>query len=277
MHLKTILCAGAASIAISAPTTAEAGGHYLTVFGGLSTFEDEFERSTSKYVGYADVIAGSKYSSTFTRIYQRKYTGHWRSGFDGGGWAIGAAVGFDLANAVRAELEVAYRGGFDVENHAYIDAYANMWSGTFWHTGGFIGSSSTQISTRLRIDTEGHASAWSLMANLWYDFALPNTKVTPFIGGGLGAANLTLESSARLAGTIQTYSGSTRTLSFASNFDEHAWVFAYQFGAGLAYDLSNGATLSAQYRYFGTAEANFGPTELQVESHNFLIGLSFQF
>ena len=48
-----------------------------------------------------------------------------------------------------------------------------------------------------------------------------------------------------------------------------------QFGAGLAYEFPNGMRLSAQYRYFATSEADFGPGgEVKIESNDFLLGFT---
>ena len=159
---------------------------------------------------------------------------------------------------------------------------------------------------------DGDLSAFSFMANLWYDFPIGNTGITPFIGGGIGLTNLTLDYSMRanapsqgrllrgLAATATTtntqththiegsgktaatvtetrvISGTTTTISrtFITNLKTDQAVFAYQFGGGIGYEFGNGVMLSAQYRYFATDEADFGPVTAQVESRDFLIGLS---
>ena len=57
--------------------------------------------------------------------------------------------------------------------------------------------------------------------------------------------------------------------------DGSDWVFAYQFGVGAGYTLDNGIRLSAQYRYFGTDEAEIDNAQIQGEASEFLFGISF--
>lgn len=279
MKLRTFLTGSAAIIALTAAGAANAAGHYISFFGGYATMDSDFEFFTSKYNGYANVTgSGGKYSDTRTRIYQRKYTAQWRTGFDGGGFVVGGALGRDLVNDVRIEIETAYRK-FDLEDHTWMQGYGRFWYGYAHHKYGLSSSRSSTVTTRFRIDNEGDASVWSFLVNVWYDIDLPNTHVTPFIGGGIGLAHLSLDYRARVVASFST----TGTLSnvyggaISSQFDESDWVFAYQFGAGLAYALGNGPLLTAQYRYFGTEDADVGATELDVESHNFLVGLTIPF
>ncbi len=47
-------------------------------------------------------------------------------------------------------------------------------------------------ATNVPVSVDGELSAFSFMVNLWYDLPLGNTGLVPFIGGGVGVANLTL-------------------------------------------------------------------------------------
>jgi opacity protein-like surface antigen len=82
--------------------------------------------------------------------------------------------------------------------------------------------------------TGGDLGATSLMANIWYEFDT-GTALHPFIGGGLGAAIIDVDDFT--FGSVGLRSDSQT-------------AFAYQVGAGLAYDLSDNVTLTAEYRFF---------------------------
>lgn len=82
------------------------------------------------------------------------------------GWAIGGAVGREIGDSLRGELEFAFRDN----------------TGDQWTVNGAPGSWS------------GHANVYSGMANLYYDFAKLGF-VKPYVGGGIGfaAVDATLE------------------------------------------------------------------------------------
>ncbi|MDF2763821.1 MAG: hypothetical protein K0S81_815, partial [Rhodospirillales bacterium] len=79
------------------------------------------------------------------------------------GWAAGAAVGYGFDISLRAEAEVAYRmNELDQANIAIA-----------------------------ALDLDGDTTALSIMGNLWFDIPL-NGPVRPFLGGGLGMAQVGL-------------------------------------------------------------------------------------
>ena len=41
--------------------------------------------------------------------------------------------------------------------------------------------------------SDGEVSAFSLMANVWYDIDLGNSPITPFLGAGVGMAKVDVE------------------------------------------------------------------------------------
>jgi OOP family OmpA-OmpF porin len=93
-------------------------------------------------------------------------------------------------------------------------------------------------------------SALSFMANGYYDFEM-GSPLTPYLGVGLGI----VDSEVDVAGF-----GST------SETD-----LAYQFMAGLGYEVSPNVVLTGGYRYFGIAETDAPGT------HEFNIGARFMF
>ena len=128
--------------------------------------------------------------------------------------------------------------------------------------------------------TDGEISSFSLMANVWYGFDLGNNSpITPFVGFGVGVANVDAEYSGRATMPYNFpyyyWSGTYVTNTFDFNYSADDWIFAWQAGVGIAYEFEGGATLSAQYRYFATGDADLGPRDISVEAHEGIIALSF--
>ncbi len=88
---------------------------------------------------------------------------------------------------------------------------------------------------------QGDSSTLALMANGFYEFGA-GSSWTPYVGAGIGMARFSLID----AGTV----GSTPE-------DNDDTVLAYQFIAGIGYELSPTLTLFADYRLFGTADPEF--------------------
>lgn len=108
----------------------------------------------------------------------------------------------------------------------------------------------------------GDTTTTSGMINVLFDLDV-ESDFTPYLGAGLGAANV--EDSG-----IGPISGST------INTDET--VFAYQAIAGVAYELNDMISLTADYRYFLTDDASFATAsgiavEQEYTSHSILVGL----
>lgn len=245
---------------------------------------------------YADVYLGLHVG---TNIYgTSKFD--WSEDFEDG-FVVGGALGRDFGS-FRTELELAYRtydvdGGARIRNNfdgrSYIYGYGTLYYVVKLGGGTTVGGKTTAFSGKTPSSqpfpftvnlpynatvttlgsTSGSLDAWSLMANIWVDFdpfnIMPDT-VTPFIGGGIGAAMIDFEYS------VQATSLFGGTLS--SNTAGDDIVLAYQLGAGLDFEVGNGITLSAQYRYFGSMDADIGGgADVRMDSHNIMFGLSFPF
>lgn len=162
----------------------------------------------------------------------------WNDGFDSGkftfdnGFAFLGAIGGEFAGDFRGELELGYRSN-DIDR-LHIDGFGSASVG-------------------------GDVTTISLMVNLIKDFPL-GTGFTPFIGAGIGMANI--EAEIRFAG-------------LSDKEDDN--VFAYQFFAGGGIDLAPNVKLDLQYRYFATSDPDFNGLESEYLSHNFLAGLRFGF
>jgi len=122
---------------------------------------------------------------------------------------------------------------------------------------------------------DGDISALSFMANGYYDIPVANSPLVPYVGVGVGVASIDADITAPL-------------LSSLALVDDSATVFAYQFMAGLGYNISPTITLTADYRYFTTTDPEFscGPAlicaaGIEIESdysnHSFNVGARLMF
>ncbi|NUT82931.1 outer membrane protein [Pseudomonas brassicacearum] len=164
------------------------------------------------------------------------------------GYATGLALGWRFPVGLRPEVELSYRRNT-------LDQFNNRI---------YEGGSS--------IEGKGEEQASSLMANLWYDIPnlpAPLSRFTPYVGGGLGYAVLTIKDLE--AGGVE-FGGTHRDT-----------VSAWQLGAGVAYELSEHWSMSLDYRYFKTGEANFGKiqglpqadVETEYNAQSLMLGLRY--
>jgi opacity protein-like surface antigen len=157
------------------------------------------------------------------------------------GFNAGVAAGYDFG-AARLEAEFAYRqNDFDK------------------FTGQFLGES-------FEDSADGDVSAASLLFNAYWDLPTGG-PVTPYIGGGVGFANVSFNEVEDLGVEI---------------IDDDDNVLAYQAAAGIAFDINPDLALDLGYRYFATEdpelEDDFGDEfETEYSSHNVSLGLRFMF
>ena len=132
------------------------------------------------------------------------------------GYNLDAAIGYDFGNGLSVETQLGYLNAAQ--------------------TGG------TYVNSPINTDVPvtGTGSVLYGMVNAWYSVDLGG--ITPFIGGGLGVASVTLDS---------TYTG----LLFApSTFKDSATTYAAQIGGGVAVAVTDNLDLVGRYRYFATGD-----------------------
>lgn len=113
----------------------------------------------------------------------------------------------------------------------------------------------------------GDVRANAGMFNVFYDAATSMPEWRPYVGVGLGFADLHLKNAA----------------AFGASGDKDS-VFAWNLMAGLGYvpEWLPYTEWTAGYRYFSTADAEFGLTgggtfEMEYDSHNIEAGIKFLF
>ena len=228
---KTLLATVAAATLVAIPA-ANAGNYYVNVAGGANWLGDNaFSVSTSA-------------TSQFTTF---EFGNDPRIGF-----VISAAVGMNLNTVLpglRVEGEIAYR-----END--VDA---IW----------VSSTTTSAVPDALATSNGSVqyqhSAFSIMANAWYDFQVAGLK--PYVGGGLGWAEAQVD-------------GVYPSKAVSNTFSESG--FAWQLGAGLHLPIDERHTLGIGYRYFSgpdvtipaPGEPNTLSGSVDTETHSVTVGLT---
>ncbi len=170
------------------------------------------------------------------------------------GPAIMGVVGHAIGNGVRLEGEISWRtNDVDISISDIGKDIANDFLGTSFTT--------DQYNTFLTSNSDTSLENLAFMVNGAYDFQ-NNSSVTPFIMGGIGFSIVT--------GTIK--------VGGLDLGDDDDTVFAYQFGAGLAYRITQSVSVDVSYRFFGTTEPEFDvTTEVNNTHHNGLVGLTYSF
>jgi len=161
------------------------------------------------------------------------------------GFDITGALGKDLGNGFRAEGEIGYR---QIElGHATVYAPG----GTGIHSG----------------YATGNSNAVSFMGNGYYDFKQLGGPFVPYIGGGIGFADVSMDGVG---------------VNGVSTVNDSSVAFAYQAMAGVGYKLTPDSTIFTGYRYFATDDPTFTDSagdkfHSEFATHNLEIGYRLNF
>lgn len=230
-YVKSIVAAGAASLLSGAalaadmpmpppympPPVQEFGGWYLR--GDIG-----FSNQSVKDIHYSRESAYTPLTS-FDQ----------QSSFNSAG-IFGLGVGYQFNNWFRADLIGQYRGN---SNFTAIDRF----------TGSASGSPYNGVD-----QYSGTKSEWLVMANGYVDLGTW-WCITPFIGAGVGAAQI------RVAGFTDNginNIGGGGNVSYASAPSDAKWNFAWAVHAGLAYKVNPGLTLELAYTYLDMGSGQTG-------------------
>lgn len=155
----------------------------------------------------------------------------------------GIAVGYDFAAQgapVRLELEYAQRAKWDFVDEKYSIA----------------GLATATEKARVGVS--------SVFANVFYDFH-NYSKFTPYIGGGLGLAQLDASYNGKISGTLDDGTVVEGRL----DMNDDSWNFAWNLGAGVSYQINDFAAVDLNYRY-----ADFGDVSEKVKGRLLANGLT---
>jgi outer membrane autotransporter protein len=177
----------------------------------------------------------------------------YKSGLARTGLAYRAAVGAYRAPQVRTELEFSYRTiGFDKISFA--------------NDGGLAAAAGQSSLNGVSAAANGRFTAMSAMLNAYYDYDT-GTPWKPYIDAGIGTS--------RLAARGVT----ANAVAVVDAFDV---VFAYQFGIGIGFDVTQAFTIAADYRYFTTLDPTFKDAvgasfNSEFTSHAVSLGVRYRF
>lgn len=96
------------------------------------------------------------------------------------------------------------------------------------------------------------------LANMVFSFPTSFYGVTPYVGGGIGAAHVSIDG----AKSLQVEPSEGDLNHFNSGRDSSAWTFAAQVKAGIRFALGSNAYVFGEYRYLylGSTDQTFGST-----------------
>jgi len=205
---------------------------------------------------------------------------------DTDGWTVGALGGLNiiphltpqsgLAEKYDSGAAAILQGGYEIDQVTLEGEVS--WRG---NDVGKVSQSVTSIGTDYRFPSvtvttltshgQGAINVGAVMANLYYSLET-GTKLTPYLGGGLGDARVS-QSRVGAAGAA------------IGNLDGTAFAFAYQGIAGLSCALDRKISIKAEYRYFRTSDIQFDQNQPQSGSSNreiyraqsMLLGLTYRF
>lgn len=150
--------------------------------------------------------------------------------------------------------DLAYDSSKDISGETYLDngyhaaAMLGYAFGNGWSVEGELGyihaDQNGGTYGPYEVPVTGTGTVAYGLVNAWYGFDLGN-GITPFIGGGVGVANLTLDS---------VYTGD---LFEASTFKDSATTYAAQIGGGVTLQLTDAVSLVGRYSYFKTGDVDF--------------------
>lgn len=168
------------------------------------------------------------------------------------GWTISGAVGYQFgpvlgAVSPRVEAEVGILRN-EIDRHG-IPALGVAFSGA---------------------NAFGRTSATFGLVNAYFDLpiAFGPGSLRPFVGGGIGAAEVRFRDHGTSATGVVMSSSDT--------------VFAWNLATGVAYDLSNGFSVEGMYRYLRFEDVNLrsvagASSNTDVENHQLMLGVRYRF
>jgi opacity protein-like surface antigen len=148
----------------------------------------------------------------------------------GDGFLIGGALGAQLSENFRAEIEVSH-ASLDTESHATEKVVYPIY--TLDAVDGII----------YKNKDEDDLDELFILANLWFGFPMSST-FSPYFGGGVGVAHVDADFGVGPFGTTPV---PENDVSVKIGADD--WALAFQLGAGLLIGLSDHVAIDLGYRF----------------------------
>lgn len=197
--------------------------------------------------------------------------GPYFTGFLGASFAQDATVTFNDFSTAPSDDKVTFDPGVYLGGTGGYDFGFLRLEGELSYRNAELDTVTFSNGERFR-NVDGNLGVFATMFNVFFDLQNPS-RVTPYLGGGIGFATLLLSDT----------NGFGNTLGYQRLYDESDdTVFAYQLGAGVDVAINNRFSLDLGYRYFRTEKAeletDFNTTnEMRFESHNAMVGFKFKF
>ena len=178
-----------------------------------------------------------------------------------GAFTVGGAIGYDFG-LVRTDVEVNYSRS---KVKALTIRSVNGAPVTLTAADGadicdYLEADSCTVSGNSISADGSHLRQLSALANLWVDLPIGGNVVVPYAGGGVGVGGYEVDGE-----------GKAR--------------FAFQLGAGVAFNLSPHVAITGDYRYrqingatiSDSEDDSYGTIVGKVKSSSFMAGLRFRF
>ena len=183
------------------------------------------------------------------------------------GFYVGGTLG--LASANDSDVSApGYSGSFEADLGASLSGIVGYSFENNLRIEGELVSQANELDQSSeygrKYTLSGDVSSVALMANAYYDFN-NKSRFTPFIGAGIGLATVSLND-LHYVGYSHDY-----------DIDDSDTVFAYQFSAGVGFEITERITLDLKYRYFATNDADIDNGTIEYSSNNFYTGIRFSF
>jgi len=124
------------------------------------------------------------------------------------------------------------------------------------------------------LDATARISTWTFLANAYFDLGTW-AGFTPYVGGGIGTANVALDS------YEHNNPPNNPRNHYSASTSESQWNFAWAVTAGLSYDMTSNLLLDMNYRYASLGDAHASDQagrQIDVDSidaHEFRVGVRY--
>jgi opacity protein-like surface antigen len=198
--------------------------------------------------------------------------------------ALFASIGAARADEPSSRLYLAGYMGFNTFPDSDFTESSTPASGTLTHknTVTFGAALGLRIDQRWRVETElsyhkadidkmnigggsfktgGELTTWLWMVNGYYDFDFEWSYLHPYLMAGVGLADI--------SGSVND----TSTLAVDATGDTLG--FAWQAGGGVKVPISDDLSISTDYRYISTSDAEFQGYTIENSAHELRVGIVY--